>query len=97
MHNFTVQLIDADAEFKTLEGTLEVALNIVDPLEHVHPAERSIRTLKERIRCTIQGLPFSCIPKGTIVGAMFECNSDLNRLPRKTLLRNTSDHRNKCS
>ena len=86
VHTFAVQLIDTDAEFKPLEGALEVALNIVDPLEHVHPAERSIRAFKESVRCTIQGLPFSCVLKGTIVGAMIDCNRNLNRLPRKNFI-----------
>jgi len=34
------------------------------------------------VRCTLQCLPFTCIPKGIIVGAVFEAIGKLNRVPR---------------
>ena len=59
-------------------------MSIVDTDSYVYPAEHSIRTSKERMRCLFQSLPFSCIPKGIIDGAMFDCTNNLSRLPRNS-------------
>ena len=77
---FIVNLINADLEFKSIKELLEISINFVDPVKCVHLAERSTRTLKEQIRCIMHRLPLNCIPKGTILRAMFDCNSNLNYL-----------------
>ena len=80
---FEVKTIDVDLEFDSLKEKLSIPVNVVDKNTHVHAVERSIRTIKERIRCTIQSLPFSCIPKLIIEGAVAEATENLNRLPRR--------------
>jgi hypothetical protein len=56
---FNVTRLEADQEFKCItNGVLPTILNVADADDHVHEVERSIRTIKERTRCTVQGLPF---------------------------------------
>ena len=50
---------------------------------HAHPDGRSILIVKERARCAIQGMPFSCIPISLIDGAAKENTLSLNDLPKK--------------
>lgn len=81
---FNVPDIHADKEFACITlDMLPTRLNIVDADDHVHEVERSIRTIKERIRCTIHGLPFRRIPK-TLVRAITENSVKmLNQFPSR--------------
>jgi len=86
-NGFVIEIIDADLEFSSIEFRVivdgyTVPFNILDVDLKNHPAERSIRVVKERVRCTLQSLPFSCIPKGIIVSAVYEAIEKINRLPR---------------
>jgi len=61
---FKIPDIHADKEFACITNDmLPTRLNIADADDHVPEVERSIRTIKEHIRCTIHGLPFRCIPR----------------------------------
>ena len=82
-NSYEVELIDADLEFKQTKDLINMPMNSIDPNDYVRLAERSILTVKERARCLLHSPPFTCTPKGIVVGAMFECVNNLNRLPRK--------------
>ena len=82
-NSYEVELIDADLEFKQTKDLINMPMNSIDPNDHVHLAERSILTVKERARCLLHSPPFTCTPKGIVVGDMFEWVINLNRLPRK--------------
>ena len=82
-NSYEVELIDSDLEFKSVKDLIDVSMNLTDPNDYVHPSEQSIHTVKEHLRYLLQSLPFTCGPKGIVVGTMFECASNLNRLPGK--------------
>jgi hypothetical protein len=51
---------ESDQEFKCIaEDVLPSNLNVANADDHVHEVERVIRTIKERKRCTVQGLHHS--------------------------------------
>jgi hypothetical protein len=55
---FNVTRLEADQEFKCItNGVLPTILNVANADDYVHEVERSIRTIKERTRCRVQGLP----------------------------------------
>jgi hypothetical protein len=61
---FFVVDIHADVEFECVRDQIApVLLNVVAPDAHVGEVERSIRTIKERNRTTVHGLPFKRLPK----------------------------------
>ena len=58
---FQVRDLLMDGQFQCLEGqlsALDINLNICSNAEHVGEIERSIRTVKDRVRCIYVGLPF---------------------------------------
>jgi hypothetical protein len=56
---FVVVDVHADAEFECIrEHIAPVFLNVVAADAHVGEVERSIRTIKERNRVSVHGLPF---------------------------------------
>lgn len=60
---FRVTEVRADLEFACLEeNILPTALHTVAADSHVPEVERSIRTIKERQRATVHGLPYKRIP-----------------------------------
>ena len=82
--------VEGDNEFCTLENDiLPVQLNIADADDHVPEVERSIRTLKERVRCLLQGLPYRRVPKVMIRAAIEYANRSLNQIPVQN---SASDH-----
>ncbi|KAL7563158.1 hypothetical protein ACA910_014437 [Epithemia clementina (nom. ined.)] len=61
---FNVVDIHADMEFERMRhDILPIILNTTAADDHVGDAERSIRTIKERTRATIHGLPYRRVPK----------------------------------
>ena len=79
---FNVTRVEGDREFACLEhDLLPIPLNIADADDHVAEVERSIRTIKERTRCLIQGLPFRRIPKAMMRAAIESANKSLNQFP----------------
>jgi hypothetical protein len=56
---FVVQDVHADNEYECIRNDmLPVDMHVVSADSHVGEVERSIRTIKERIRSTVHGLPF---------------------------------------
>ena len=80
-NGFKAENIDADLEFKCVDTQFDAKFNIIDTDSHVHPIERSNRTIKERIRCLIQGLPFRCLPLGMVKALPIFIVRNLNRFP----------------
>lgn len=79
---FNVTYVHADLEFMCVqEEILPAVLRPVAVDAHVPEVERSIRTIKERQRCTVHGLPFKRIP--TILGRAIISNAvrNLNSFP----------------
>ena len=79
---FVISRVDGDNEFQCITNDiLPVVMNIADADDHVHEVERSIRTVKERTRCTVQGLPFSQIPRIMIRATIEAAHKSLNQIP----------------
>ena len=76
--------IHADHEFDCLRDDLRpLELNIVPPDSHVGEVERSVRTIKERLRSCIHGLPFTRVPKLFIRHLVADVVRCLNQFPWK--------------
>jgi hypothetical protein len=81
---FIISRVEADREFGCIvNDLLPIHINIADADDHVHEVERSIRTVKERTRCTIQGLPFKRIPKAMTRAAIEGAHKALNQFPAR--------------
>ena len=85
-NGFSVEALDRDLEFKCIKNKfIFTFINIVDTDAHVHPIEVSIRTVKERIRCTVQGLPFTCVPKEMVKALPTRVIRNLNQFSIKSV------------
>ena len=76
--------IHCDNEFdndETREIIGDAVLHIYAKDEHVHIVERQLRTIKERLRCTIYGLPYKRFPKLMVIGGVAHVTEMLNRFP----------------
>ncbi|MEL6660657.1 MAG: hypothetical protein AAFR36_29600, partial [Bacteroidota bacterium] len=81
---FLIPDIHADQEFECIRDTLlPIKLTTVPLNAHVPEIERSIRTVKERTRATIHGLPFQRIPSILVDAIIESAVSNLNRFPRE--------------
>jgi hypothetical protein len=81
---FNITRVEADREFSCITNDiLPIALNIADADDHVHEVEWSICTVKERTRCTIQGLPFRRIPKLMMRACIEGAHKTLNQFPAR--------------
>lgn len=81
---FNITRGEADREFSCISNDiLPILLNVANADDHVHEVERSIRTVKERTRCTVQGLPFRRIPKLMMRSAIEGAHRALNQFPAK--------------
>jgi Reverse transcriptase (RNA-dependent DNA polymerase)/Zinc knuckle len=79
---FTVTTIHADGAFECMrEAVAPTILNINAADEHVGEVERSIRTIKERVRGALHGLPYKRLPKEMIKGAVRFAVKALNQFP----------------
>jgi hypothetical protein len=82
---FTITRVEGDREFSCIRNDfLPTPVNIADADDHVAEVERSIRTIKERTRCLIQGLPFKRISQAIMRAAIENANKGLNQFPTKT-------------
>jgi hypothetical protein len=83
-HGFLINSIEGDQEFSSIAlDMLPTTLNIADADDHVPQAERSIRTIKDRTRCTVQGLPFQKFPRILTKAIVEAANRSLNQFPEK--------------
>jgi len=81
---FHVCDIHADQEFACVQtDLLPVELNIVPADSHVGEVECSIRTIKERLRSCVHGLPFQHVPKLFIQHMVTDVIHCLNQFPWK--------------
>ena len=83
INGFEIKSIDADFEFNYLKTHLPILINNINKNSHMHRAERSISTFKERYCCTVQSLPFSYFPAPLIVTIIYNVVSNLNIFHRK--------------
>jgi hypothetical protein len=81
---FTITRIEGDREFACMENDLlPIPIDIADADDHVPEVERSTRTVKERTRCLLQGLPFKRMPKKLMKSAVEYANKTLNQFPAR--------------
>ena len=62
---FKIDMCLMDGQFEPIRGNLSemsITMNTVAKGEHVPEVERQIRTIKERVRCVYNTLPFTKIP-----------------------------------
>jgi hypothetical protein len=77
---FSIEDIHSDHEFECIRNDiLPTQLNVVAADSHVGEIERSIRTIKERVRATIHGLPFRRYPRLMIRELVFAATKWLNQ------------------
>ena len=81
---FEVADLHADNEFAPLQNSIRpVIANIVAADDHVGQVERSIRTIKERVRSTVHGLPFRRYPVLMVRELVSHAVRTLNQLPNR--------------
>jgi hypothetical protein len=79
---FIVSNIHADGAFECMrEAVAPTILNINAADEHVGEVERSIRTIKERVRAALHALPYKRLPKEMIKGVVRFAVKALNQFP----------------
>jgi hypothetical protein len=87
---FVVTTVLADVEFECLRNILlPIQLETVPPEEHIGEVERSVRTIKERVRATAHGLPFKKLPRVILKEMVIFAVQCLNQLPADNGLSNT--------
>jgi len=81
---FNIPDLHTDMEFGCIRNdVLPTRLNVTAADDHVGEVERSIRTIKERTRTTIHGLPFKRLPKLMIQELVYHAANGLNEFPSK--------------
>ena len=74
--------IHADGEYNSLRNTFPgVRFTICSADDHVPEIERAIRTVKETIRATIHGMPYSRLPRVLVKELVTHAVRTLNMLP----------------
>ncbi len=87
-NGYTIKQVNADGEFEFVKQDMEhpqvgIKVNIVTKSEHVAEIERMIRTIKERVRCMWNSMPYSRIPKLMLIGMVKNAVKWLNTFPIK--------------
>ena len=86
----TVREIHTDNEFECVRETLRpIVLNIVTADSHVGEVERSVRTIKERLRSWAHGLPFKRLPRIMIRHMVSDAVRCLNQFPHRNDISST--------
>ena len=83
IRGFKINTVHGDNEFRKLEHKVGTHVDICAAREHVPRIERGIRTLKERVRCCWESLPFPKAPKLMVEENVTDMTSCLNDLPHK--------------
>jgi len=87
---FEVSYIHGDNEFECLrESVRPTNMEIVAKNEHVPQVERSIRTIKERIRATVNSLPYKYYPRLMLSHLVLHIVKLLNLFPAENGLSST--------
>ena len=80
--DFEVMDVHADKEFECIRTDIDpIEMNIVPHDDHVPEVERSIRTIKERARATIHGLPYPKFTRLMIRKLASTVIQTLNQMP----------------
>ena len=83
VRGLTIRDVHTDNEFECIREELRpINMNIVTADSHVGEVERSIRTIKERLRACVHGLPFRRLPKLMITQMVADSVRCLNQFPR---------------
>ena len=78
----TVNQLNTDNEFACIEDEiLPTKLNMVVANENVGDVERSVRTVKECIRCHVHMIPYERYPRIMVTGIVIKSIKDINQLP----------------
>ena len=87
---FTVRDVHGDHEFICIrDALLPIALNVAPADSHVGEVERSIRTVKERLRACAHGLPFKRLPRLLLQHMVSDTIRCLNQFPLKNGISST--------
>jgi hypothetical protein len=81
---FVITHLLMDGEFEPIRSDLAllgVNLNVASSNEHVPEIERHIRTVKERVRCVYNTLPFKTLPDRLIIELVYYATFWLNSFP----------------
>ena len=79
---FEVVELHADMEFECIQEAMRPTLmNLNARDDHVGEVERSIRTIKERVRADVHGMPFKRLPKLMIIALVQRAVKVLNQFP----------------
>ena len=82
--NLVVRDVHADTEFGCIRpAILPTEMNVVPPDSHVGEVEHSVRTIKDRLRTGVHGLPFKRLPKIIVRHMVTNATRCLNQFPRK--------------
>jgi len=82
--DFKVTVIHGDNEFNVesiKDACVPSSFHICAKNEHIPVIERSIRTVKERARCTCHSIPYMCYPKIMTIALMEQIEYWLNSFP----------------
>ena len=87
---YNIPEFHTDMEFRGIRKyVFPTRLNVTAANDHVGKVERSIRTIKERTRTTIHGLPFKRLPKLLIQELIYHAAKGLNQFPTKNGISDT--------
>ena len=84
MRGFKVTVIHGDNEFNVdsiKDACIPSRFHICAKNEHIPVVERSIRTVKERARCTCHSIPYTCYPRIMTIALMEQIEYWLNSFP----------------
>ena len=77
-----VRDVHADREFECIRHDIApIALHVTTTNTHVGEIERSIRTMKERMRTTAHGMPYTRLPRVMVKELVTQATDLLNRFP----------------
>ena len=90
VRGFNVQAMHADNAFECIRSELlPIELDCPAPDSHVGEIERSVQTVKDRLRSGVHGLPFRRLPKVLIQELVQHVTNCLNMFPRKNGISDT--------
>ena len=84
---FNIEYVLTDGEFKVIRDVIldeaNTDLNTAAPNEHIPEVEKNIRTIKDRVRCTLHGMPYKKIPRSMKAELVITTVTLLNMIPRR--------------
>ena len=93
VRGFKVTHLVTDTEFNVLRNQLMgmgIILNVTSADEHVPEIERNNRYLKEKVRGTVNSLPFKIMPRILMKAIIIDSTKWMNMFPRKAGIPNCS-------